>query len=228
MANINTIDILKTKARRILKNIRYTILWQWRITNLALRFQNLWFSGTKKNEIQAMQLLEDLDGTLTQTELRWLYRKVMELPNDALIVEINPGSGQITCCLALGCRATRRHVQTIWPTAACNYSSQVGLSFTSWHQNIIRKYLIPYVTPLVTVQDVPTISLKPVSMIYMGNDPMFQYTQIDLKDICQIYQLQNALIVQPANSTLPKPQKKQSIGNLIFGYNNKSVEGISN
>ena len=55
-------------------------------------------------------LIDAIEGWLSPIEGAWLFHAARSLPRDANIVEIGSFKGRSTCCLALGCRGSRRRV----------------------------------------------------------------------------------------------------------------------
>jgi predicted O-methyltransferase YrrM len=57
--------------------------------------------------------LDSVEGWLLASEGRWLFNAARALPSQANIVEIGSYKGRSTCCLALGCKGTERHIFAI-------------------------------------------------------------------------------------------------------------------
>ena len=170
-----------------------------------------------------LQLLADLDGPLTQSELRWLYRQVRALPDHANVLEVNPGAGQVTCCLALGCWGSRRHVYTLWTDAAGDWSTEEGRTLVIWHQNVIRKHLVPYITPILlgAREAVPSYP-DHVALLYLGQDPLYPGTEVRIQESVLTSLLPNALVLQRGDSLSPHQQLalagNSPMGSLSYGY----------
>ena len=121
-----------------------------------------------------LSFLSDLDGDLSKERLLEIFRYATSLHDKATMVETNPGSGQVTCCLALACKGTGRRVCSIWTQDVLNLETAAARQYVVWHQNIIRKHMVPFVTPM-PLSDSRCIStlLASASLLIPGNDPQY-------------------------------------------------------
>lgn len=99
------------------------------------------------NEYIAKALF-DLDGPLSMNDLLQVYELAFQSPDSSMLVELGTGTGQLTCALALGCRGTLKKVVTLLPEKINDPLTNEGQWFALWHRAVIRKHLVPYVTPL--------------------------------------------------------------------------------
>lgn len=208
--------------------------WCRKHINVAKYTQDWWppiLAGREERRIS--HLLADLDGLLNESELRWLYKQVRALPERANILELSPGAGQTTCCLALGCRGSSRRVYTLWPESAGDLSREMGKTFVVWHQNVIRKNLVPYVTP-VLVDDNGAIPVCPdlANFLYLGQDPLYSYTNVSVGESVLVSLLPKALVVQQGEPLLLYERlcqgSRSPFGSLSYGYwHNDACESLS-
>jgi hypothetical protein len=102
-----------------------------------------------RRERRALAAAHDVGGALSRDELRRLYEIAATLDEAAPIVELATGAGQVTCFLGQLCRGKTRKLYAIWETSAADPSHPEAERFWAWHQNVIRKYLVPHVVPVL-------------------------------------------------------------------------------
>jgi hypothetical protein len=163
------------------KKIYRLVLRQLRFIYRNIKRPALYFENQKWHKISSY--LDDIDGPFLKSELIWLYDFIRALPPDIQIIEINPGTGQITCCLAAASWLSRRRIFSLWPEDAEDPGSEIGKLFINWHKTIIRKYLVPYVSPVLATQQGGTVPKLPTdaSLIIFNHDPLHPDWSSDTK-----------------------------------------------
>lgn len=199
-------------------------MWELTRVQLALSAQArrpLNLVGRKNRRLTS--LLDDLDGSLTRAEAHWLYHQTRALPQDAVILELNAGEGKSTCCLAFGCWGSRRHVYTLWPDEAGRGDTETGQKFVSWHQNVIRKHLVPYVTPVLLDEDgaVPSCPDK-AALFYVGQGSVHSDPGIGVHESILASLPPGTLIVQYGDPLFLRPllgpEAITTVDSLSYGY----------
>lgn len=160
------------KIRDAVENIYRLVLSGIKFINRNFKKLGLYLENRRWRRISSY--LDDIDGPLLKSELIWLYDFIRSLPSDIQIIEINPGTGQVTCCLAAASWLSRRRIFSLWPEDAEDLSSEIGKLYVNWHKTIIRKYLVPYISPVLvtqrgTVPELPTDT----GLIIFNHDSLF-------------------------------------------------------
>lgn len=111
----------------------------------SISFEDLWPS------------IDAIKGFLIRGQERWLYNAVLNLPNDAVIVEIGSFLGRSTTAMAYACRGTNRQIYAV-DTFKGNASDFVkGQNNVSWEgddyletfrKNLRNNGLLEHVVPL--------------------------------------------------------------------------------
>ena len=115
-----------------------------------------------------MNELSDVEGTLKKTEWNWLYNRARKLPDGSAIIEMGSEAGQSTCCFALSCLENNKHVYSIWNSSVLDLNNYESKTYISWHQNIIRKFLVPVVTPVLSDNLVHLNNVQRISLLYIN------------------------------------------------------------
>jgi predicted O-methyltransferase YrrM len=104
--------------------------------------------------------IDSIEGLLVSpSQERWLFKAARSLPDGSVIVEIGSFKGRSTCCLAFGCKGTRKHVFAIdtFEGNSGDFALGAMLSngaefnepfFETFNRNIAKNGLAPYVTPM--------------------------------------------------------------------------------
>jgi predicted O-methyltransferase YrrM len=93
-------------------------------------------------------LIDSIEGWLLPTEGKWLFDSARSLPNQANVVEVGSYKGRSTCCLALGCRETKRRVFAIDSFDGGPDLPRANL-FPDFSQNLLCAGLSRHVEPIV-------------------------------------------------------------------------------
>src|ERR1700716_775047 len=62
---------------------------------------------------QTWPLIDSIGGWLPKDEAEWLFNSARSVPEPTNLVEIGSYKGRSTCCLALGCRNTKKRIFAI-------------------------------------------------------------------------------------------------------------------
>jgi hypothetical protein len=93
--------------------------------------------------------IDAIDGLLISPgQEHWLFRAARSLPNGATIVEIGSFKGRSTCCLAYGCRGTKKRVFAVDTFDGNDVDFHRRAFFEEFWHNIQECNLTPYVTPV--------------------------------------------------------------------------------
>lgn len=94
-------------------------------------------------------IIDTIEGLLVSPDQEhWLFRTARSLPHGAAIVEIGSFKGRSTCCLAYGCRGTRKHVFAVDTFEGNDADFHHRNFFQEFWQNIEERELTTYVTPV--------------------------------------------------------------------------------
>lgn len=219
------------KGIKVVRSNRIVDYLYWEYVYIKIKLSS-WpvFGGIFKQRDAASEL-DDMEGTLTDKELNWLYKQVCKLPDGSVIVEMGCEAGQATGCLSLGCVATRKRVYSVWDSRVCDPATMESRIYCTWHQNIIRKYLVPYVIPVLSMK---SDSIEDIYFLYINTD--FN-TGTKVQDLDKI----NANLNKGCMVVLHQKQKKASerasvrpdaflnqplincgiVGSLMYGFVNR-------
>jgi predicted O-methyltransferase YrrM len=93
--------------------------------------------------------IDAIEGLLVSPDQEhWLFRTAWSLPDGAVIVEIGSFKGRSTCCLAYGCRDTKKHVFAVDTFEGNDADFHHRDFFSQFWQNIEDRDLTVYVTPV--------------------------------------------------------------------------------
>jgi len=100
---------------------------------------------------RAWSSIDSVEGWLLEGQERWLFDAARSLPSPANIVEIGSFKGRSTCCLASGCRGTKKRVYAVdtFDGNECDFPSRNF--FDEFTENVRRCGLSDYVMPVVGV-----------------------------------------------------------------------------
>ena len=215
---------LWNKGMKVVRSNRIIDYLYWEYVYLKIKLSS-WpvLAGLFRQHDAAMEL-NDIEGTLTDKELNWLYKQVCKLPDGSVIVEIGCGAGQVTGCLSMGCLATRKHVYSVWGSSVCKPEATEARIYCTWHQNIIRKYLVPYVTPVLSPQSIEKVSLMYVNMDFDTYSSELDKIKAHLNKGCMVVVSQKQKMASEKISSqlaghIEKPLVNcGDVGSLMYGF----------
>ncbi len=122
-------------------------------------------------------LIDSVPGYLLPGQEKWLFDAAYSLPNPANIVEVGSFKGRSTCCLAFGCRGTRKRVFSV-DTFNGNDSDFSARGFLQeFSANVSRCALSEYVQPVVGVShEVARSWSKPINLLFI--DASHEYEDV--------------------------------------------------
>lgn len=127
-------------------------------------FQKIWTS------------IENIEGFLVSPDQeRWLFKTAKALPNGAVIVEIGSYKGRSTCCLAYGCRGSRKCVFAI-DTFEGNEVDFYRRGFLNeFNYNLESRSLSSYVTPIKSIStEAARLWNKPISLLFIDGSHQYE------------------------------------------------------
>ncbi|HKF50793.1 MAG TPA: class I SAM-dependent methyltransferase [Candidatus Acidoferrales bacterium] len=126
--------------------------------------------------IRAKPLIASIEGWLTPNQEKWLFETAHSLPDRANIVEIGSFKGRSTCCLASGCRRTRKRVFAIDSFGKDGYFGHHDF-LEEFSQNMKRCHLAKYVHPIAGLSsEVAKTWAKPIHMLFI--DGSHEYADV--------------------------------------------------
>ncbi len=126
--------------------------------------------------VHARPLVASIEGWLTQDQEKWLFETAYSLPDRTTIVEIGSFKGRSTCCLARGCRGTRKRVFAIDTFGTQDYFGHHDF-LSEFSQNMERCGTSKYVTPIVGVSSkVAETWTKSIDMLFI--DGSHEYADV--------------------------------------------------
>lgn len=126
--------------------------------------------------IRAQPLIASIEGWLTPDQEKWLFDTAYALPDKATIVEIGSFKGRSTCCLASGCRRTRKRVFAIDGFGAQDYFGHHNF-FAEFKRNMKRCRLSKYVKPAVGLSsEIAKTWSQPINMLFI--DGSHEYADV--------------------------------------------------
>lgn len=146
-----------------------------------------------------MTVIADVDGSLGSSELGWLYETVMRLPEGSVVLELGGSSGRSTCGMALGCWMTDKSIFVLWNKAAADPGSEIAHAYARWHQDVIRKDLVPYVMPFIPGSPIAPGDAHRVGMVFVDLAAAPETLGADLA--CMLDELRRGCIVATAANT---------------------------
>src|SRR5271155_5768390 len=72
-------------------------------------------SAAEREFRHTWEMVDPIEGWLLPSQGKWLFNAARTLPAGANVVEIGSFKGRSTCCLALGCQGSEKHVYAIDP-----------------------------------------------------------------------------------------------------------------
>jgi predicted O-methyltransferase YrrM len=119
-------------------------------------------------------LIDSIEGWLPQIEGQWLFNTAQSLPDLANIVEIGSYKGRSTCCLALGCRSSKKRVFAI-DSFDGGPDLPKANSLKDFSENLKRSGLAGYVQPVVGLSgDMARAWDKPIHFLFIDGSHAYE------------------------------------------------------
>jgi hypothetical protein len=103
---------------------------------------------TEREFRRVWPLIDSVEGFLLEGQEKWLFKRARSLPDCTNLVEIGSFKGRSTCCLAFGCRTSKKRVFAVDSFDGNLWESQYRTFFQEFEQNIERCGLSSYVEPV--------------------------------------------------------------------------------
>lgn len=124
---------------------------------------------------RAWPLIDSVEGWLAEGQEHWLFESAYSLPDGATIVEIGSFKGRSTCCLAFGCRGTKKCVFAVdtFDGNDCDFPERAFLK--EFSSNVGRCGLSPYVEPVVGVsREIARSWNKPINLLFIDGSHRYE------------------------------------------------------
>jgi predicted O-methyltransferase YrrM len=123
--------------------------------------------------------IDPVEGWLFKAEGNWLFKRARSLPDGANLVEIGSFKGRSTCCLAFGCRGTKKRVFAV-DTFDGGPDLQRHDSFREFCLNIKRCQLSEYVEPVRGISwEIAKTWNKPVHFLFIDGSHIYEDVMAD-------------------------------------------------
>lgn len=130
-------------------------------------------SPAEKEFRRVWPLIEPIEGWLLASEGRWLFNAARSFPRRANIVEIGSYKGRSTCCLAFGCRGTKKRIFAV-DTFDGGPDLQWHDSFPEFCLNIERCQLSEYVEPVRGISwEIAKTWNKPIHLLFIDGSHIY-------------------------------------------------------
>ena len=123
---------------------------------------------------QNWPVIDSIEGWLPRDEAFWLFNAARSVPELTNLVEIGSYKGRSTCCLALGCRNTKKRVFAI-DSFDGGPDLPKANSLPDFSGNLRRCGLANYVEPIVGLStDVAKTWDKPVNFLFIDGSHAYE------------------------------------------------------
>jgi len=118
--------------------------------------------------------ISPIEGWLSDAEAKWLFKRALSLPDGANLVEIGSFKGRSTCCLAFGCRGTKKRV-----FAVDSFDGGPDLephdSFREFCLNIEGRQLSEYIEPVRGISwEIAKTWKKPIHFLFIDGSHIYE------------------------------------------------------
>jgi len=180
--------------------------------------------------------IDAVEGFLVPGQESWLFRTARALPEGSNIVEIGSFKGRSTCCLAFGCRGTRKHVFAIDTFKNFDLGFPGQDFFSVWSRNIERCGLSPYVSSLRgPSSEIAKAWDKPIQFLFIDGSHDYEDVLADFEGFFPHVAAGGIVALHDLVETWPGPLRawNESIKHQLtgigycstLGYGRKSVGG---
>ena len=148
------------------------------ITRVGLKIKKMARDLTESSEEREWrriwQQVDSVEGWLSESEGKWLFRAARALANDTNIVEIGSFKGRSTCCLATGCRGSDKRVFAVDSFDGGPDLPNIN-SLTDFSQNLERCNVSAYVEPVVGLSSkVAQTWCKPIHLLFIDGSHAYE------------------------------------------------------
>lgn len=154
-------------------------------------------------------VIDSIEGLLASpTQERWLFKAARSLLDGANIVEIGSYIGRSTCCLAFGCRGTKKHVFAIDTFDGNDTDFHRRGFLKQFRDNIERAGLSSYVTPIKGLSEEQAATWdKPIHMLFIDGSHQYEDVLADFNGFFPHVAHGGLVAVHDVVETWPGPQK---------------------
>ena len=141
-------------------------------------------SPTEKEFRQAWPMIDSVEGFLVSPmQEHWLYAEAKSLPDGATVVEVGSFKGRSTCCLALGCRGTQKHVFAIDTFKGNEGDFKYRPFLQDFLDNLQRCGLSKYVTPVDgRSSEIAKTWRKPIDLLFIDGSHDYEDVLADFQN----------------------------------------------
>jgi hypothetical protein len=154
-------------------------------TRVALKIQKIArdLDPAEREFRRVWPLINSVEGFLLEGQEKWLFKHARSLPDCANLVEIGSYRGRSTCCLAFGCRGTKKRVFAVDSFDGNVWESQYRTPFNEFEQNIQRCGLSSYVEPVKGLSSEVAKTWKtPIHFLFVDGSHRYEDVLADFAD----------------------------------------------
>jgi hypothetical protein len=138
-------------------------------------------SPSEREFREILPFIESVEGFLVEGQERWLFDAARSLPDGANVIEIGSFKGKSTCCLAFGCRGTKKRVIALDPFDGGPDLPQRD-SFEEFSRNIKRGGLTEYVEPIIGIStEALKTWKKPIHFLFIDGSHKYEDVLADFE-----------------------------------------------
>ncbi len=127
-------------------------------------------------------LINSVEGHLVPGQEQWLFNAAESLPDGANIVEIGSFKGRSTCCLAFGCRGTKKHIFAVDSFNGNDWDFAERDFFKEFQHNIERCGVGGTVEPVVGLsREVSKGWNTPIQMLFVDGSHRYEDVLADFE-----------------------------------------------
>ncbi len=153
--------------------------------------------------------INSIEGLLVSpAQEHWLFKTARSLPDGSNIVEIGSFKGRSTCCLAYGCKGTKKRVFTIDTFEGNNVDFFHKAFFDEFWDNVKRCGLTNYVTPIKGLSsEVARFWDKPIHLLFIDGSHEYEDVVSDFLSFFPHVVAGGIVAVHDVVNTWPGPLK---------------------
>jgi predicted O-methyltransferase YrrM len=127
-------------------------------------------------------LIDSVEGHLVPGQEQWLFNAARALPDGSNIVEIGSFKGRSTCCLAFGCRGSRKKIFAVDSFNGNDWDFPERDFLKEFERNIERRGLSNFVEPTVGLSTaVAKTWKKPIHMLFVDGSHRYEDVLADFE-----------------------------------------------
>jgi predicted O-methyltransferase YrrM len=127
-------------------------------------------------------LIDSVEGHLVPGQEQWLFNAARALPDGSNIVEIGSFKGRSTCCLAFGCRGSRKKIFAVDSFNGNDWDFPERDFLKEFQHNLERCGLSNFVEPTVGLSTaVAKTWKKPIHMLFVDGSHRYEDVLADFE-----------------------------------------------